>query len=351
MAHPGTPEDTLRTAKAMLDECGGNQSEAARRLGVNRTTFRRWTNAAEVLPDVTFPEFVTEGDEEEPIEDIINRQVRSFQRLKKAHDARKWFPISIKGDKPIGILFVGDVHIDDNGCNWPVLQEHINIAKSTEGLYAVNIGDTGNDWGGRLIRKYADQDTSLKTASKLVRWLLLDSGVSWLVWLHGNHQHMGGTVALHEEMNQRYGTQRVPMLDWEARFVLRFANGEEFKINTAHDFAGNSMWNPVHGAVKAAKFGNDIDVLVCGHKHNWAVSQWEQPEQENAPLMIRVRGYKHLDDYARRIGKYEQEDGQSILVVFDPKATTQSARCQAFVDVKRGAEYLTWLRKSADFAK
>lgn len=135
------------------------------------------------------------------------------------------------------------------------------------------------------------------------------------------------------------------MLDWEARFTLQFANGVEFRINAAHDFAGNSMWNPVHGVVKAAKFGNDIDVLVCGHKHNWAVSQWEQAEQGNAPLMIRVRGYKHLDGFARRIGKYEQDEGQSILVVFDPNATTQAARCQAFVDVKKGAEYLEWLRR------
>jgi hypothetical protein len=321
----------------------GSQNAAARALGIAKSTFndRMKKDAPTTLE---MPAFVLDGDEDEPIEGLIDRMARQFERAKKANDARRWFPIGVSDNKPIGILFVGDPHVDDNGCNWPALREHISIARSTPGLYAVNIGDTGNDWGGRLVKKYADQDTSVKTAGKLVRWLLLESGVSWLAWLHGNHQHMGGTVALHEEMNRKHGTRSVPMLDWEARFVLKFKNGEEFKINTAHDFAGNSMWNPVHGAVKAAKFGNDIDVLVCGHKHNWAISQWEQPEQGNSPLMIRVRGYKHLDEYARRIGKYEQEDGQSILVVLDPTATTKSARCQAFVDVKKGAEYLTWLR-------
>ena len=185
---------------------------------------------------------------------------------------------------PNGILFVGDPHIDDNGCNWPALREHARICEETDGIYAVNIGDVSNDWGGRLIKKYADQDTSIKTAHRLVEWFLLDSGFNWLVWLHGNHQHMGGTIPLHEEMNKRFGTRRVPMFDWEARFTLQFPNGEEFRINAAHDFAGNSMWNPVHGAVKAAKFGNNIDVAVCGHKHNYAVSQWEQPEQVTRAL-------------------------------------------------------------------
>lgn len=300
---------------------------------------------AKMQKSVEMPTFITEGDEEEPIEEIIDRMSKNFERAKKAQDARKWFPIAIKEQKPIGVLFVGDPHVDDNGCAWPILRRHAEIAKNTEGMFAVNIGDVANDWGGRLIKKYADQDTSVHTARRLVEWFLLKSGIPWIVWLHGNHQHMGGSMPLHEEMNKRYGTQHVPMLDWEARFILQFPDGSEFRINAAHDFAGNSMWNPIHGAVKAVKFGDNIDVAVCGHKHNWAISQWEQAEQGNSPLMIRVRGYKHLDDYARRIGKYEQEEGQSVLVVFDPNSKTSTGRMTAFVDIEKGADYLTWLRR------
>jgi calcineurin-like phosphoesterase family protein len=214
-------------------------------------------------------------------------------------------------------------------------------------MYAVNIGDSGNFWGGRLIRKYADQDTSVHTARRLVEWLLLGSGIPWLVWLFGNHEPMGDAQPLIRQMNKRHGTNCVPMFDWEARFKLVFPNGFEFKINAAHDFPGNSMWNPIHGAVKAAKFGNDVDLLVHGHKHNWAISQWEQPEQGNTPLMIRVRGYKHMDSYAQRIGKYEQDEGQSILVVFNPGAKTRAGKMVPFVDIEEGAEYLTFLRNKA----
>lgn len=330
------------------DDGSPNLSKIAQAVGCSRDTVTRFLQQTGVPTKeeaVELPGFLDDVDDDEPVEEIIDRLARNFEREKRKAAARTWFPIKVKESKAIGLLFVGDPHIDDNGCNWPLLREHIRLCNETEGLYAVNIGDVSNDWGGRLIRKYADQDTSARTAQRLVEWFLLKSGIRWLVWLHGNHQHMGGTMSLHEEMNRRYGTQRVAMLDWEARFTIDFPNGESFRVNAAHDFAGNSMWNPVHGAVKAAKFGNEIDILACGHKHNWAISQWEQSEQGNTPLMIRVRGYKHMDGYARRIGKYEQEEGQSILVVLDPNAETQAGRAIAFADVKKGAEYLAFLRR------
>lgn len=342
-------DEELREAVVAFNASGGNKQKAADALGIKRETLRDRLKVAETrgvaeTPMIEMPAFVLDGDEDEPIEDIIDRMAKRFEKAKKAHDARQWFPIKVNENKPIGILFVGDPHLDDNGCNWPVLRDHVNICRNTEGMFAVNIGDSTNCWGGRLIKKYADQETSVHTARRLVEWFLLESGVRWLVWLMGNHEHMGDGAPLLHQMNKRYGSVRVPMLDWQARFSLQFANGSEFRISAAHDFPGNSMWNPNHGPVKAASFGDNVDLVVCGHRHNWAISQWEMAEKGVTPLLVRLRGYKHLDDYARRIGKYEQDEGQSILVVFDPESKSPAGRMKAFVDIGEGADYLTWLR-------
>lgn len=348
MANPTLTDEQLRKARAAFEKFG-SQAKAAKALGIERSTLARQLRIADARlkdapPEIELPDF---PDEDVPIEDIIGHMAKRFKKRQASYDAHTWFPVNVRDNLPIGLLAVGDPHLDDNGANWPLIQEHARICAETDGMYAVNIGDSTNCWGGRLIRKYADQDTSLSTARRLVEWFMLDSGVRWLVWLYANHEHMGDGSAILGQMSKRYGTAKVVMHDWEARFVLRFPNGVDVRIFAAHDFPGNSMWNPLHGQVKAARFGSNIDVLIAGHKHNWAISQWELADQDVTPLMIRVRGYKYMDDYARRIGVIEQREGASVLLVVDPNAKTRGGRTLAFQDVEQGADYLTYLREKA----
>jgi hypothetical protein len=55
-------------------------------------------------------------------------------------------------------------HVDDNGCNWPLLKHHAELCRTTPGLYAINLGDSSHNWTDRLIKLYAQQDWSVKTA-------------------------------------------------------------------------------------------------------------------------------------------------------------------------------------------
>ena len=282
-----------------------------------------------------------------PIDRVLDMIEERSQLRIKSFDAHTWFPVKVKEDKPLGILWFGDPHLDDNGCDWKLVRRYAKLCSETDGLYGANIGDSLNNWAGRLAALYAKQDTSVKTARRLVEWFMLDSGIKWMLWLQGNHDAWGDGAEILQLMAAKHKTQKIVCHDWEARFVLQFKNGCEIRINAAHDFAGNSMWNPLHGTVKAAKYGDRIDLLVCGHKHNWAVSQWEMAEQGSIPTMIRVKGFKTYDDYARRLGHYEQKEGAAILTIIDPRATSQAGRVTAFVDVENGAEYLTWLRSKS----
>lgn len=345
-------DDECKHAYTLHKETG-NWAEVARILGVKRSTVQHraktWEDRLQKRgespsePEIRLPEF---PPEHVPIEQVIAHMSAAYQKRAASYAAHTWFPVKVKHDLPIGVLWFGDPHVDDDGANWPLLEEHIALCRNTEGLYGANIGDTTNGWGGRLIRKYADQDTSLKTAQRLAEWFLLDSGIKWLIWLFGNHEHMADGGAILAQMAKRYGTTKIVMHDWEARFRFVFPSGAETKVYCAHNFEGSSMWNPLHGNVKAARFGSEIDLLVSGHLHTWGISQWELPDQGTAPVMIRVRGYKHHDDFARKLGFFDQKDGASILTIIDPKAD-RLRRVTAFVDVEAGADYLTWLRGRA----
>ncbi len=325
----------------------GSAKAASEAIGLNRQSIQLGVDECKrrglelgddklILPD--FPV------DDVPIERVLDLMEERSQLRKQSYEAHTWFPVKIRDEKPLGILWFGDPHLDDNGCDIKLIRRYAELCAATDGLYGANIGDSSNNWSGRLAALYAKQDASVKTARRLVQWFMLESGIKWALWLVGNHDAWGDGSEILALMASKHRTQKIVCHDWEARFVLEFPNGAQIRVNAAHDFAGNSMWNPLHGAVKTAKFGDNIDLLVCGHRHNWAIASWEMAAQGNIPVMIRVKGFKTYDDYAMRLGHYEQREGAAILTVIDPKASTKAGRVTAFADVEAGTEYLTWLR-------
>lgn len=342
MSNPGIGPDEVRRRWEAYHRHDKSVRATAAALGLPRAALAL---SLKTYPDPTqngleFPDFPIS---EFPIERIIDTMKERNKLRKDSYAAHTWFPIKVKDKRPIGIMWFGDPHIDDDGCDWTLLSKHIELCKRP-GVYGVNIGDSTNNWAGRLVKKYADQETSAKTASRLAEWFMLDAGITWLIWLLGNHDEWGDGAAILGQMAKRHGTQKLVLHDWEARFSLNFPNGQKINIWAAHDFPGDSMWNPLHGPVKAARFGPDVHLLVCGHKHNWGVSQWELADKGTSPVMIRTRGYKFNDDYARRIGKTEQDSGSSIFTIINPQCSFEGGRIIPFVDVEAGADYLQFLR-------
>jgi hypothetical protein len=288
------------------------------------------------VPEITQP-YIPADDL--PVDEIIDSMCKRFDKRKTAHDAKMWMEFKVNTDKPIGICTFGDPHIDDDGCNWPLLKEDIEICKNTPGMYGMNIGDTTNNWVGRLMKEYANQSTTRGTAFKLVDWFFKESGIKWLVILLGNHDswNFGG------ETLGKIAENVCTLIDWRAKFKLKFKNGREVFIDAAHDHSGHSQWNSLHGQQKASSMGGTAHVYIAGHKHNWALAQNECPHTSRVYWLARARGYKHIDHYGENLGFGSQRFGSSIVIVIDPKASdVNMVRC--FADVKEGADYLTFLR-------
>lgn len=271
---------------------------------------------------------------------IIKIMCDRFSKRKNNSDAAKWRPFHVHTDLPIGINWFGDPHLDDNGCNWPLLTKHCEIISKTPGMFGANIGDTTNNWVGRLMREYANQETSVDTSYKLIEWFFEHSGVDWLIMLTGNHDTWNDGARLLKKMCENV----CPMVDWRAQFKLVFSNNRECLIDAAHNHKGHSQWNALHGQQKASSMGGLANLYIAGHLHNWALAQNECSETGRVYHLARVRGYKYIDEYATVNGFGSQEHGASVVSVIDPRASDLNlVRC--FADVQEGADYLTWLRK------
>ena len=323
-----------------LVEEGLTTRAACRKGGIPHTTYLRWLEreGKATKKEIVLPKFPEEDIEAEKILDHLEE---SYEQHAKYREAITWFPIKVKTDKPIGICWFGDPHLGNPGCNISLLRKDVRIVVSTPGLYGANIGDTVDNWGGRLTRLYAETTMTRTREQKHATWFLKDTNIPWLLWLMGNHEFMDGAFEAHIKATNG---NVIPMMDWRARFILEFANKRAIRVDASHDFKGHSMWNEMHALDRAAiTEGSAADLFVAGHRHTWGLKVRELPDN-TVTTLVRVRGYKHIDTFADRHGFVNQINGSSVVTVLDPHARSPVELVRAFADVEEGADYLRWKR-------
>ena len=293
--------------------------------------------------NIEYPDnILSDGLDGKPIDEILDGIRSSFNRgVQKANNER-WFKIKVKETKPYGVLFFGDPHIGNPGCNFPLLEKHIKVAQQ-QGIYSVNIGDTTDNWVGRLVRKYADSETTKADERKLIEWFMHDCGITWLAWILGNHDLWNDGEAFHKLI----GKGKFPIIKWKSKFSLVHPNKTKINIDAAHGRKGHSMWNEMHATLKAAKMGELADIYVSGHIHSFGLQDLEIPERGTNTWLMQLRGYKYNDDYAL-VGNFpEYQRGSSILAIIDPSKDPRRSVPMCFEDVEHGGDYLKHLRKKA----
>lgn len=344
-------DETLREHLRLLKE-HGSTSAVAKALGMPRTTAIGRTHQVRVRWPEELPEATSEAnwttnqkpafeipilpDEEMGAEELIAYRMRAFERKKEAREARKLVPVNVKLDGPIGILHIGDPHVDDDGCDWPTLRHHVDLINRTEGLFGGNIGDQSNNWVGRLARLYGQQGTSAKQAWVLVEWLI--HAVPWLYLIGGNHDAWSGEGDPIKWMAAFSGSDYT----WHGtRLGLNLPNGRQCRVNARHDFVGSSQWNPAHGPQKAAMLGPSDHIYVSGHRHIFG-SGWAKHPDGTWSCALRVGTYKVYDSYADAKGFPDYNLPAAVTLIF-PDAGEEGF-VELIKDVDRAADYLTWAR-------
>ena len=286
-----------------------------------------------VKPDLPIGEFTAE--------EIICFMKERYKRKVDYEEARKLIKVVVPISGPIGIVHFGDPHVDDDGTDWAALERDIKLVRETEGLFASNIGDTTNNWVGRLGRLYGQQATSAKQAWILAEWFIKSLSGYWLYMIGGNHDAWSGEGdPLHFIASQTQALYEPS----EARIGLQFPNGKELVINARHDFAGGSMWNPTHGPMKAAQLGVRDDIVICGHKHKSGYSPLKDPESGKVMHCLQVASYKRYDRYAREKGFRDQSLSPCVVTIINPDATDPVDFVQVFWNTETAVRYLKMLR-------
>lgn len=188
-------------------------------------SFDRWDMPGEKPDDLGYDDL----DDDIPIEDLINDRKERFKRLDGKKTRRHTRRVQVKLPGPVAITHFGDPHVDDDGCNWPELLRTVEVVSKTEGMFAGNIGDTTNNWVGRLQRLWGHQSTTVDEAIRLAHWLF--HSVPWMYCVLGNHDKWN-----HGAQLLRYSL-KVPRLQCSLR--------TQRVLSLSSPKATHSGWSPV----------------------------------------------------------------------------------------------------------
>ena len=321
-----------------LIQAGSTQRGIARELDIPRTTLRRIIKR---LKESDHFEAAAQEPDDLTVDEIRELKLKISKRKKQAHfaDATQ---IRIKPAGPIGILHFGDPHLDDDGTDWEALERDIKLVKETDGLLAGNLGDTTNNWVGRLTRLYGDQTTTARQAFALARWFIEELAGKLVYMIGGNHDMWSGASdPLQWFMAQAPGVYKAH----QAKLALNFPNGRSITMRAHHQFKGHSQWNTAHSIAKSATMGFRNNLLLAGHRHISGYQQVVDPSSGLISHCVQVGSYKVVDDYPLASGMMPNQISPSVVTIIDPDATRETALIQVFTDTELAADILSYLRR------
>lgn len=326
---------------AAIEEHGGNYAAAAKALKIPRATLQHHVPRDGAPPKKAAPFQIEDlPDPELDAPEIIAYLKRHNSKKIQAHKARQLINVDIRIDGPICLTHLGDPHIDNAGTDWTALESDLKVIKNTEGMFACNVGDTHDNWAGRLAAQYAFSPSTKPQTKKLIEWLC--NSTDWLYFLLGNHDIWTGGDPLHEFMKNSSGAFE----EWAARLNLRFPNGTTCRVNARHDFPGSSQWNTAHGPGKAAQMGWRDHILTCGHRHTSGYMPIKDPASGLVSHALRVASYKIADPYAVQNGFLDLNISPCASTIINPYLPDEHGdKIKVYYSTEEAADYLKHLRR------
>lgn len=187
---------------------------------------------------------------------------------------------------PVAVIVVSCAHLGSRFTFYEQFDSIFRHVLDTPRLYWLSLGD---DVEG-FLPSFVDGSAVLEQAlvnPKVQRAMLaavLDKLAERKKLLAGCSSNHGGAWARRktgdDPIKDMYRERKVPFFDGKALLSLHVGE-QEYHMGIAHSFPGSSMYNPVHAQRRAGLFDfPTADVIVQGHKHNYAVTEMSLPPHE-----------------------------------------------------------------------
>lgn len=233
--------------------------------------------------------------------------------------------VNIKTDRPVGIVFLGDIHIGSASTDYPRLEYLLNVfSRKDIDVYTASIGDVLDSmiWRNVMVERHKTPIDVPEEIFAATYWLEQVVKAGRLVGVvAGNHDliswRMTGFSHLDTVMLQL--SKKIPYHPFEMLLTVNVGD-VPYRILLRHKVKGGSELNPAHGVSKHHMFDYfDSDIIVAGHTHRSGVQERMLKGKTRWGIQVGAFKRSEYDDYAIEQGFAWENLNPDYMAILWPK--------------------------------
>jgi len=267
---------------------------------------------------------VTAAGELPDEEAVYQRAVAGWEETRELEE-RKNSQVLEFSHGPVAMVWMADQHLGGKGVDYPRAFAEAEIVRDTPGMFAGTVGDLLDGFIiDKLLKIRLGKAFSIPEEFALVRRYLRVLGPKLKISVGGNHDFwfswLTGIDYFREVLA---GIVPGVLYDVDDCRVTVRVGDAEFRGRVRHKWRGTSIYNPTHGAERAAKWDQDFEWAVGAHTHACGVARGFVAGGESG-IAVQCGSYKVVDDFARRLGVPKANKSTAVAIVFDEETRSMT---------------------------
>lgn len=276
-----------------------------------------------------------------PLNGLWDTVIAQKEQIDAIDTEQKSVSVNVKSDVPVGIGFLGDLHIGSEGVDYERLRNDINTILATPNLYVVCTGDEYDNYtessprGGKFesiiqpeLQKELATDIAVKLNGKII---------SCIFGCHPSWSRKSDDFNWAKYMANKAGSAN---LGYGGRIYVELGK-QTYVIDVRHRYIYNSSLNLSNTFKRfVAMNGKEAaDIVAFGHYHTPFVAQ--EYMREKLITFVRNGSYKINDRYAKQLGGWYGIPGIPVCVLHPEKFMVEP-----FQDFSSAVAYLSRFKNS-----
>jgi len=293
-------------------------------------------------PQVLAVEGTQPGDSAPDPEDVFNRACAEWERTKQLVRYKQYQGL-VFDHGPIALVNMADLHLGEQGVNYPRIEAEAALIGSTPGMFVVGVGDWVNQYIVGKLKDYRNK-TRLNIPDEwaLLRIVLGMLGDSLVALVLGNHDNWLETlvgISYFEAVLEGLS----PTVLYEPYDVLINVTIGEWTVplRARHKWRGSSIYNDTHGIERAAKFDKNFVIGMGAHTHASGLVREFNNAGETGMAML-AGSYLEVSEFAQKQGFAHPNTSTAVAVVIDEKRRSLTG----FGDLATCADYMGRMYKT-----